>query len=210
MPTPRRRTPSEPDKGELRRQQVLDAATECFRREGFHGTSIARISQAAGMSPGHIYHYFENKEAIVQAIAKRDESDMAELLASVKADTSGDDVITRMTRHTQAMVNQATDPAHAGLMLELGAEAARNPDVLAILRATDQVITDQFLVLLRSEGLETHLDEDQLRLRMELLATVFNGLVIRSLLTPDLDNEGMSVLIDRLIRTLLDDDASCR
>lgn len=48
-----------------RRAQILAAATDCFRELGFHGASIAKISQASGMSPGHIYHYFENKEAII-------------------------------------------------------------------------------------------------------------------------------------------------
>ncbi len=34
-----------------RREQILDAASECFAREGFHGASISRISKLSGMSP---------------------------------------------------------------------------------------------------------------------------------------------------------------
>jgi AcrR family transcriptional regulator len=61
----------EPNRGQARRQQILDAAAACFVREGFHGTSIAKISKAAGMSPGHIYHFFESKEAIIGALVER-------------------------------------------------------------------------------------------------------------------------------------------
>jgi len=50
--------------------QVLQAAEKCFREYGFHATSIQRISDVAGMSPGHIYHYFRNKEAIVAGIVE--------------------------------------------------------------------------------------------------------------------------------------------
>ena len=44
------------DKSEARREQVLNAAAECFRQGGFHGTSIAQICKRAKMSPGHVYH----------------------------------------------------------------------------------------------------------------------------------------------------------
>ena len=51
-----------------RKEQVLVAAVECFKLQGFHKTSMSQISAAAGMSSGHIYHYFGSKEAIVEAI----------------------------------------------------------------------------------------------------------------------------------------------
>ena len=38
------------DRALARRQQVLDAAAECFRRRGFHGASMAEIAKTAGMS----------------------------------------------------------------------------------------------------------------------------------------------------------------
>ena len=57
---------------------MLDAAAICFRNHGFHGASMAQISKTAGMSPGHIYHYFDNKEAIIAAIVERDMEEMME------------------------------------------------------------------------------------------------------------------------------------
>ena len=56
------------ERGQLRRQQILDAAAACFVREGFHGASIARIAKAAGMSPGNLYHFFPGKEAMIAAL----------------------------------------------------------------------------------------------------------------------------------------------
>ncbi|HNX20648.1 MAG TPA: helix-turn-helix domain-containing protein, partial [Acidobacteriota bacterium] len=58
-------------KSEARRRQILDAAADCFRRYGFHAATIANISETAGMSAGHIYHFFPNKEAIVRAIIEQ-------------------------------------------------------------------------------------------------------------------------------------------
>jgi AcrR family transcriptional regulator len=40
---------------ERRRQQILEAATECFARQGFRGTSMQDIFDASGLSAGAVY-----------------------------------------------------------------------------------------------------------------------------------------------------------
>jgi len=191
------------DKGELRRQQVLDAATKCFRQEGIHGSSIARISQAAGMSPGHIYHYFANKEAIVEAMAEREEHDMAELVRQIAQDEEGGDLIARLCRHIAESVDRNSDPCYVGMMLELGAEAARNPAVAKILQRSDQAISAQFLDMVESVGAPAWLDAAELRLRMEMIAALFQGLAMRSLTNPDRDRAATVRLVEATIRSLL-------
>ncbi len=190
-------------KSELRRQQVLNAATECFRREGFHGSSIARISQAAGMSAGHIYHYFGSKEAIVVAIAEREENDMGKLMRRVKQDHDCGDLVARMTRQTAEMVERNSDPLHVGLSLELAAEAARNPSVAEIQRRSDQAIVEQIFEMAQRVGVPSGLDEPDLRLRMEIIATLFNGLAFRSILDPQRDRPTTVRLVNELIHFLL-------
>lgn len=44
-----------------RRNQILDAAQRCFKKQGFHKTTLRDIAQEFGMSAGHIYNYFSNK-----------------------------------------------------------------------------------------------------------------------------------------------------
>lgn len=199
------KAPPESDRSELRRQQVLDAATECFRREGFHGSSIARISQAAGMSAGHIYHYFANKEAIVEAIAAREENDVAELVRHLEQDQIGGDLVSRLSRHMGEVVERNSDPAHVGLMLELAAEAARNPSVAKILQRSDQVIDAQFLQMVRHVGIPAGLDEKELRLRMSMIATLLNGLALRSIIDPQRDRAATVRLVDSIVRALLEE-----
>ncbi|MCQ3943528.1 MAG: TetR family transcriptional regulator, partial [Alphaproteobacteria bacterium] len=38
-----------------RRDEILNAARQCFARTGFHQTSMQEICAAAGMSPGNLY-----------------------------------------------------------------------------------------------------------------------------------------------------------
>lgn len=51
-----------------RRALVLDAARSVFQRLGIEGASIREIAKEAGYTPGAIYSYFENKEAIYGAL----------------------------------------------------------------------------------------------------------------------------------------------
>ncbi|MEZ6048328.1 MAG: TetR/AcrR family transcriptional regulator [Planctomycetaceae bacterium] len=47
-----------------RRREILDAALECFLKQGVEGTSIEQIRKLSGASHGSIYHLFESKNAI--------------------------------------------------------------------------------------------------------------------------------------------------
>ncbi len=51
-----------------RRAAVVEAASRLFMREGFSGTTIARIAEDAGVSEEMVYKVFGNKIALVRAI----------------------------------------------------------------------------------------------------------------------------------------------
>jgi len=53
---------------DARRKGVLDAARAVFERLGIEGDNIREIATQAGYTPGAIYSYFENKEAIYAAL----------------------------------------------------------------------------------------------------------------------------------------------
>jgi len=56
---------------EIRRQQILRAALDLFIQKGFAATKITDIAQAAGMSTGLLFHYFETKEHLYEALVQR-------------------------------------------------------------------------------------------------------------------------------------------
>src|SRR5436309_11760225 len=53
---------------EDRREQIIDAAMRVFSQKGFTRATNKDIAREAGITPGLIYHYFENKEALFKAI----------------------------------------------------------------------------------------------------------------------------------------------
>ncbi len=48
-----------------RRAQILDGATQVFARKGFHAATTREIAQAADVSEGTIYNYFDSKEDLL-------------------------------------------------------------------------------------------------------------------------------------------------
>jgi AcrR family transcriptional regulator len=51
-----------------RREQIIRAADEHFRKAGYRRTSVANLARALGFSPAYIYKFFDSKRAIGEAI----------------------------------------------------------------------------------------------------------------------------------------------
>lgn len=62
---------SEAPRAEAQRERILCTALKCFIEYVSHAASMANIADAAQMSAGPMYRYFEHKNAIVLAIVRR-------------------------------------------------------------------------------------------------------------------------------------------
>ena len=54
--------------GHDKRERILDAAIKVFARTGYHGSRVSDIACEAGIAYGLVYHYFKNKEEILDTI----------------------------------------------------------------------------------------------------------------------------------------------
>ena len=57
-------------KGRQTRDAIEQAARKLFAERGFHGTTLADITSAAGKSPAAFYRYFDDKEDLLAALAE--------------------------------------------------------------------------------------------------------------------------------------------
>jgi len=57
-------------KGRQTRQSIEDAGRKLFAERGFHGTTLADITAAAGRSPASFYRYFTDKEDLLAVLAE--------------------------------------------------------------------------------------------------------------------------------------------
>jgi AcrR family transcriptional regulator len=191
-----------PERAEARRQQVLTAAADCFRRKGYHSASMAEISKTAGMSPGHIYNYFVSKDAIIEAIIEQQMVEMFEVFASLQARPGM--LIDVMVAGASEGVCNKLDPALASLKLEMIAETARNEKIAGMLRCVDAQARQRFMAILQSErSLVKTEPEAQLQARISVIFAMFDGLLIRQTMQPGLTSDSVMVALGPALRALL-------
>lgn len=118
-----------PDLAERRRTQIMEAAMACFRRRGFHQTSMQEICAEADLSPGALYRYFPSKTDIIAAISA---ADGQARLAMLEAIETGAELIDRLVFFADKFVAKRKNDAP--LVGEILAEALRDPDLGARMR----------------------------------------------------------------------------
>ncbi len=189
-----------------RRQQVLDAASQCFREHGFHCASMQLIARTAGMSVGHIYHYFENKEAIIAAIVAADEAITNTRFEGFRRET---DVFHAMIEQADKGLDRCLDAGKSALLMEIVAESGRNPKVAEIVCASEQALCRQLEDLMERVWDARHPGEPLTDTRTRaaqaaLIASVFDGLRVRAIRNPDLDRDAVLRLLRPVLQRILE------
>lgn len=72
------------------RDEILAAARDMFVRNGYESVSMRKIGERVRVAPGTIYHYFEDKDAILAAICE--------------------ETFARLDKRMEALVNDRSDP----------------------------------------------------------------------------------------------------
>ena len=63
-------------KGEATRARIVDVAAELIFQQGVAGTTVEEVRDGAQVSSSQLYHYFDDKPALVRAVIER-QADMA-------------------------------------------------------------------------------------------------------------------------------------
>src|ERR1700749_2259397 len=117
-----------------RRLRILEAAERAFVGNGFHATTMQHVADEAGMSAGNLYRYFPSKEAIVEGLCERDQAEMAQAFAELMADCRH---IAEAMRFALRKHVLGKPPEKARLLVEIWAEAGRQPRGAQLTRAID-------------------------------------------------------------------------
>ncbi len=159
--------------GQGQRDRIIDAATRCFARHGFHEATIQDVCDEAGLSKGGLYTYFKSKEALLATLIQ--EGFGATLHQARDAAREGRDAVEKLNRIAEFLIGQKHQSAQ--LLLEIWAEASKNP-VLAGVYAEQSGEWHRFLSGLLQEGIvegviKADVDPDALA---TVLLAVFGGI----------------------------------
>lgn len=186
---------------EAQRKRILDAAQACFIEHGFHGASMANIAETAGMSAGLIYRYFESKSAIILAIV---EEQLVLLREEISRNARPD--LPRLMADNYARACDRRPGMNAALLLEISAEATRDPQIAAALDDYDAAVRQamrDWLMRPASEG-GCGLEADTAARRALMLQCLFEGLKLRETREPGLDRALLLAALQEAVPGLLE------
>ncbi|HEY0521795.1 MAG TPA: TetR/AcrR family transcriptional regulator [Stellaceae bacterium] len=63
------RLPSQSELYDLKKAEIVRAATQFFSRSGYHGTSLVDVGVALGVTKQALYYYFKDKQTLLHACA---------------------------------------------------------------------------------------------------------------------------------------------
>src|SRR5262245_40031774 len=96
------------EQGQATRRELIAIATRLFVAHGYQGTSIEAVLREAGISRGALYHHFDGKEALFEAVLDQVEADVAQRVARAARDVA--DPVEALRAGSHAWLRLARDP----------------------------------------------------------------------------------------------------
>jgi len=108
--------------------QILDAASRCFARDGFAGTTVQQIAREAGLTKSMIHYYFESKQVLILELQAFIHERYFRRVQS-KLDSLSPDSESRVKEALWEVYDVIKDKQFLRLQLETFAEAGRDPNM---------------------------------------------------------------------------------
>jgi AcrR family transcriptional regulator len=97
------------ERGRATRERLVASARELFGRDGYDATSVEAVLRASGVARGSLYHHFENKTALFDAVLDQVIGEVAaESAEAARAET---DPVEGLRAGCVAWLRSALDPA---------------------------------------------------------------------------------------------------
>lgn len=160
-----------------KRSEILKAARLCFRKNGFHQTSMQEICAAVELGPGAVYRYFSSKQAIIEALAHEECRSARSIEVSLLRDEHFFDALQSMTRAFALRHDIASD---AAMMTEVYAEGMRNKRIGAIIKKAEDEWINVLADMLRTAQARAQIEplEDAKQTALFIIA-LWDGMMIR-------------------------------
>lgn len=189
-----------PEQHEEKRRELLEAAHRCFLRHGLQGASISMICKEAGVSPGHLYHYFQSKDAIIEQMA---DEYLSTLHAHFSHQQQNGDVATVLLSEIWSMESW-DGVAHCRILFELLAEAGRNERIRAILMRNTDGVRRLLAETLEAGQARGEVDPDlDPKHTSAVLVAILDAAPMLPLMVPDISFEESRKLITTMVSRFL-------
>lgn len=88
--------------GDLRKAQILEAATQLFAEGGYAGTALRDVAERCGMTKAALYYHYEDKEAMLRAVVEFRMGRMNDMMDAALAEVPEDQPLERIRAFVRA------------------------------------------------------------------------------------------------------------
>lgn len=161
-----------------RRRLIMNAAIECFIRNGIHQTGIREIAEQANVSLGNLYNHFSGKDELIAEIAVLDAEALNRLAMALD---ESEKPLVAMRRFVDRYLDYVSQTENAVLTIDLIAEALRNPTVAKHFETNRRKLLDALSATI-NRGILVGVMREQISIdeTVKLILDAIEGLGLRS------------------------------
>lgn len=148
---------ADPERIAQKREQIAVEAGRLFAAQGYDRTSVAEVAKAVGTSPASVFYYFEDKASLFRAVFERD---LPAAEALIARHVEAPDPVTAILDVLDALARDAADPSASGMLIELLRRAGDDPELLAVVWRTANVLREGLAALISRGITEGAIDPD--------------------------------------------------
>jgi len=190
---------------EERRELILNAANDIITSEGFDNLSIRKIADRIEYSPAIIYHYFRDKDDIVNHLMKKGYKKIVDAVSSVQV------LSVEPAQKLREMMRNYIDAALLMPDEYIAVQLNRAPGVLEYTSSLFEGASGKKPALrvlfqcLKEIYRDKDIDDSIIEMTAQVTATSTIGLIMRLIIEQDLISEGRKKkLIEQHIKITLD------
>jgi AcrR family transcriptional regulator len=150
-----------------RREQLLNVALEVFARQGFHGTAMNDVAEAAGVTKPVLYQHFQSKRQLYLALLDEVGQRLRQTIEKAGADSGGPRA--QVEAGFGAYFRWVKDDRDSFLLL-FGSGARRDEEFAEAVRGFEVAIADTIAPLIQAD-----IDPEHQRLLAHALVGLAEG-----------------------------------
>jgi AcrR family transcriptional regulator len=136
-----------------RREQLLTVALEVFARNGFHGSSMNEVAEAAGVTKPVLYQHFASKRELYLALLEEVGARLRTAIAKATANAAGPHE--QVEQGFRAYFRWVADD-HDAFLLLFGSGARRDEDFAEAIHHVEDAIADAIAPLIQADVSAEH------------------------------------------------------
>ena len=185
----------ERDKEEMR-ELILAAASEIAALEGFECISIRKIATKIEYSPSLIYHYFVDKDEIINNLMQSGYKKIVTAVSSVQIEsTSPKDRLVQMSKNYIAAALKMPQEFMAA-HLNKSPQALKHTASLYKGASNDKQALAELYECVKEINKDKELNSSKIEIIAQMIVVSSIGLIIKLIIEKDIDDEQTQVLIN--------------